>query len=135
MPIHWNSALETGLRHIDLQHQDLVEMINATEAAHRDGRDAEALQDILPRLTGYVLFHFSTEETLLNSPGVPAEHAAQHRRAHGEFARHVTALKTEAAAGDTVALETLLTYLQRWLVDHIMGTDRELVRQLHNGTP
>lgn len=124
MPLHWNDALATGVRQIDLQHQELIEIINELAAAHAAGRQAEALEQVLPRLSAYALFHFGSEEALM-AAATPA-HAARHRSQHDEFSRRVAQLRDQRAmAGE---LGDLVDYLQRWLVEHIMKTDCELGR-------
>ncbi|HEX6735420.1 MAG TPA: bacteriohemerythrin [Azonexus sp.] len=127
MTIRWTTALETGHRQIDLQHQELVELLDELATAHRAGRDDDALHDILPRLASYVLFHFGTEEMLM--AGLPASnaHAVAHRQAHREFTARVETLRAQTAAGEHPSLGPLVDYLQAWLLEHIMNTDRELV--------
>lgn len=124
MPLHWNDTLATGIRQIDLQHQELIQLINELEAAHAAGRRAEAVDEVLPRLGAYVLFHFGTEDTLM--PAHAAAHSEKHRRQHAEFSERVAELR--AAPAGEVDLDALIDYLNRWLVEHIMKTDRELGR-------
>ena len=126
MRLTWNSTLETGVRQIDLQHQDLIELIYEFEIAHLGGRDDEALENALPRLTAYVLFHFGTEERLM--AGTP--NAAHHVNEHREFAEKVTSVKTERCVEPVQAVAPLLDYLKSWLVNHIMNTDKELARHI-----
>lgn len=131
MPIAWSSQLETGIRQIDLQHEELVAMINDAEAAHAKGNETLALQEILPRLAAYVLFHFATEEALFdNSVGI--QHANTHRSAHMEFRTRLAAMKADAANGTPGALAQLLDYLQVWLLTHITVTDKELARAIQS---
>lgn len=128
MTIAWTAELETGLRQIDLQHQELVDLINEAALAHEQGRAKEMLEQILPKLSGYVIFHFSTEETLLASAGVTGAHATAHRQMHREFTDRIKQLKQASAEGNANALPELVEYLQSWLVNHIMVTDKELAR-------
>lgn len=126
MPLIWNDSLITGVRQIDLQHQELIELINALEAAHAAGRRQEAIEEELPKLNAYVLFHFGTEGSLM--PAADPDHVAAHRRQHAEFADRIAALRQEPA--ENIDLPELIAYLNRWLVEHIMKTDRELGRQI-----
>lgn len=126
MPIVWNDTLATGLRQIDLQHQELIALINALEAACDTGHTHEALTEALPQLNAYVLFHFGTEEMLFKQ--APSEHAERHRRQHAEFTDRVSAM--QSVAHQAVDLPALINYLKRWLIEHIMKTDRELARQI-----
>jgi len=129
MPLHWNDTLATGVRQIDLQHQELIEILNELEAAHAAGHAAEALDEVLPRLEAYVLFHFATEEGL--AAAHDPDHVAAHRREHAGFAARVAELRAgPLAAAD---LPALIDYLKRWLVEHIMKTDRALGARILDG--
>ena len=130
MRLHWNSSLETGVRQIDLQHQELIELINELETAHEAGHHDAALEEVLPRLTAYVLFHFGTEEGLLATVAAGSAYASHHLGEHRKFAEKVALMKSAPAAEPAEAIAQLLEYLKAWLVDHIMKTDKELARQL-----
>lgn len=129
--ILWTSAMETGIRQIDAQHQELVNMINEMEMACASGQSTAALDDILPRLTVYALFHFGEEEVLLAhvSEGTPfAEH---HRQEHRSFVDEVQRLiASRPQQTDHDLAEVLTLYLSDWLILHITGTDRALGRML-----
>jgi len=130
MSIRWSSELETGIRHIDLQHQELVDLINAASEAYAEGRSSEMLETLLPTLSAYVVFHFGMEEALMNGTSVAADHAAAHRAAHRAFTSRIDTLKQASVAGDADALKEMVAYLEHWLLDHIMKTDKELGRQV-----
>jgi hemerythrin-like metal-binding protein len=135
MTIIWNATLETGHRQIDLQHQELVELINELTMALEAGREFDALDDILPRLSSYVLFHFGTEEMLMGTLPADNPHATGHRQAHRDFTTRVEALRAGAAAGEKLEAGPLADFLRDWLTNHIMRTDRELVALLAPRTP
>lgn len=136
MAIVWSLNLETGIRQIDLQHQELIELINELEAAHQSGQDAVALKNVLPRLTAYVLFHFNEEETIATNVATGTDHLAQHLAEHRKFTDKIAGLKfdqNEAAPPEDTyqAVADLVTYLQTWLVEHIMKTDKQLAAIFH----
>lgn len=124
MPLTWTDTLATGIRQIDLQHQELIELINALEAAHASGQRQAALDAVLPRLSAYVLFHFATEETLL--PKAPGDHGERHRQQHRLFTDRIESLR--AGPPERIDLAALIAYLKQWLIEHIMKTDHELAR-------
>jgi hemerythrin-like metal-binding protein len=135
MNIIWNASLETGHRQIDLQHQELVELINELTAALAAGQEFDVLDDILPRLNGYTLFHFGTEEMLMAQLSADSAHANGHRQAHRDFTARVDALRTSAAAGEKLEAAPLADFFRNWLADHIQHTDRELVALLASRQP
>ncbi|MCL4757296.1 MAG: hemerythrin domain-containing protein [Rhodocyclaceae bacterium] len=128
MPFLWSAGLETGIREIDLQHQELFEIGNALEQAALDGQFDHATEEILPRLHAYVLFHFGTEERLLAGHPVPAAHRARHLAEHEEFTTRITALRQHALSRD--GLLTLIAWISGWITEHIAQTDREMAKLL-----
>lgn len=131
MPILWSSSLETGIRKVDLQHQELIELINDLETAHKSGRDAMALAEVLPRLTAYVLFHFNEEETITSLVANGTAHCEQHLAEHRQFKDLITKLKFDEPDNMSLAVAELITYLQTWLIEHIMVTDKQLAVIYH----
>ncbi len=125
MLLTWNYSLETGIRQIDQQHRKLIELINELEIAHENGRNAEALKNVLPRLTAYAQFHFKTEERLMEHL-TSSTHKAHHISEHRKFAKEVILIETVDCVEPTKTVVRLLDYLKSWLVNHIMKTDKEL---------
>jgi hemerythrin len=129
--IYWTSAMDTGVRQIDMQHQELVSLINEMERAHAGGRSSMALDDILPSLTTYALFHFGDEEVLLAQVAEGTAYAEHHLKEHRSFVDEIQRLiASRASQSDSDLVEVLTPYLAEWLVLHISGTDRILARML-----
>lgn len=131
MTIVWSSTMETGIPQIDVQHQELVNIVNELDMAHASGQSAAALDDILPRLTVYALFHFGEEETLLAQVAEGSAFAEHHRQEHQSFVAEIQRLvASRANQSDQDLTEVLTLYLADWLVLHISGTDQALARLL-----
>lgn len=126
MPLQWSDILITGHRQIDMQHQELVDLINALDRAICAGGQLEACEVVLPKLHAYVLFHFATEEALFGA--ADAAHVARHLGQHREFVDKLA--QWRASSPETMDSSALLDYLKTWLVEHIMRTDRELANQV-----
>lgn len=125
MPLTWNTSLETGIRDIDLQHQELLEITNELER-HVSMNDPEgAWEEVLPHLSSYALFHFANEENLLIGLPAIAKEFSAHIAEHRAFAVKVEQLRT--ASPNLARLEQFLIYLQKWLLAHISGSDKALI--------
>lgn len=124
MPIQWSDTLATGLRQIDLQHQELIDLINTLEAEHEAGSRQNAIDEVLPKLNAYILFHFGTEEALMAV--TDGKHAELHRIQHRDFTSRIAQLSQ--LPPDSIDLPGLISYLNHWLIEHIMKTDRDLAR-------
>lgn len=126
MRITWSAELETGIRAIDRQHEELIGMLNELDDAHRAGHSHDLLNGVLQRLDSYIAFHFSTEETLLSGQPGSERHAGEHRLQHRTFIEQVAALRQSAGHDGRQAMRELVAYLNGWLYEHILKTDRQL---------
>jgi hemerythrin len=131
MRIRWSSDLETGVRAIDRQHEELIGMLNELDAAHAGGCPQSVLDDVLQRLGTYVIFHFGTEEALMAGLPHNEEHARQHRHEHAGFIDKLTGLRAQAVDNGRQTMEALIDYLNEWLYQHILKSDRELAALLN----
>jgi len=126
MRIVWSSKLETGIRSIDLQHEELIGMINELDAAHLAGSNRGLLNDVLQRLGSYVTFHFRTEEALMSGLPQAEKHASEHLHQHRLFVEQLAVMRARAEHEPDGATSQLVDFLNGWLYDHILKTDRQL---------
>jgi hemerythrin len=131
--LNWTQDLVTGHRVIDMQHQELIDLINELDSEVGGNAERNNLRGILQRLNQYVLFHFAHEEGMMVQRKIDAEHMQMHLQQHADFAEQVrlNMHQFELMPGvDKKLLGKLLAYLHQWLVDHIMVTDKLLSQLL-----
>mgnify|MGYP003380413558 CR=1 FL=1 len=127
--LQWSPALATGVRSMDQQHTELFARINHLISLHLAGQSTQALNELLPSLKIYVLFHFSEEEALLAQVASGTELERQHLASHHAFAQILEALiARRATQADAAIAEELGAYLEKWLVAHIGHEDQQLAR-------
>ncbi len=128
MRITWGPDLQLGHRVIDGQHEELINLLNELDGAVAG--DGPLLADVLRRLDAYVLFHFSTEESLMRSLHQP-EWLAAHRDEHRHFIAQMAAVREQARSCPAETVARLAEYLTQWLREHILVSDRRLVLALN----
>ena len=87
-PIIWNDSYLTGIERIDEQHKVLVSTLNEANARLSLKVTRELLEKITRDLLSYALYHFETEETLMQEydyAGLSSEEEARHRQEHRSF--------------------------------------------------
>ncbi len=119
--LEWDSSFETGIASIDGQHRKLFEMINDLHDAMQQKRSKEAIGQILGRLIDYTGSHFGHEEQAFRSTGYPEE--AGHKQEHARLVEQVLALQAKFNRGEAVLTQSVIEFLQDWLIKHIKGTD------------
>lgn len=128
-PIQWSDALLTGVAEIDRQHRILVDTLNEARVKLTVETDDPLFEQITRDLLAYAIYHFNTEEQLMQQFGYSTaspEEAGAHLAAHRSFSEQVVALRDKARAGNPGSREALLVFLKNWLTNHIMTTDKRL---------
>ena len=128
-PILWNDSFLTGIDRIDEQHKVLVNTLNEANVRLAVNITRESLDQITRDLLSYAIYHFETEESLMqeyNYVGLSAADADKHRLEHRGFSQRVVALRESLRDDHLITREELLSFLNNWLVNHILQTDLHL---------
>ncbi|MEJ2345264.1 MAG: bacteriohemerythrin [Gammaproteobacteria bacterium] len=129
----WDASYCVGIPEVDDQHEKLVGMVNRLDEAVTAGRDETAIDQILKGLLDYTRYHFGTEERLMEAAGLQDdEHYKKHKNQHIDFVNTVVEEVTALRRNHEPVSAPLLQYLIKWLVEHILGSDREMARHLQN---
>ena len=125
--LFWRPDLATGIREVDLQHEELLANVSALGEAARTGNLGLA-EGVLACLERYAAEHFATEERVMWGAGYPDLDA--HWSLHLSFATELARRKGEYAAGRSRAtlLADLARWMERWLEEHLLGADAEMAR-------
>lgn len=127
--IELTGELLTGIDIIDDQHRILITLFNEANDQLKANMTAEFLGEITRDLLSYALYHFETEEELMQEVGYnegSIEDATLHIQQHRRFSAKVVAIRNDIKAGQLISREDLLEFLNGWLVQHILNTDKRL---------
>jgi len=117
--ITWSDKLTTGIRSIDGQHRELIELINTLQDNIERGELTQAGRT-LQALAEKKMAHCRHEEELLSQSGFPFY--KPHKLQHENFIRECTAFHQRAQAGEHVTHKAL-AFVKPWMVKHIRGDD------------
>ena len=127
----WDARYETGIELVDTQHKRLVSLLNTLGELYARGAPEELVKRFVKAMAAYAVYHFREEEGLMARHGIGAEHEAAHKANHAAFGGKVqAALEKEGQTPMQVAGE-LLTFLTKWLIFHILGTDQRMAAEIH----
>ncbi|MBF0562462.1 MAG: hemerythrin family protein [Alphaproteobacteria bacterium] len=117
--------MSVGIRIFDRDHFNLVEDINEIAHAMEGGAPPATIAELMTRLCDETDAHFSREAAFLRQAGFPdvERHVEEHRRLLEEI-RTATA---GIAAGKGPEDEDLYHFLRHWLIDHVIGFDKDYV--------
>ncbi|WP_051261510.1 bacteriohemerythrin [Desulfovibrio inopinatus] len=120
--VTWNSTLGVGVRQIDEQHMVLVELLNSLYAAMKSGQGEAVLSGLLDDLVQYTVYHFDTEEKLMDRYSYPDKPA--HRKEHEALKKQVADFVEQFKSGKVPMSNDILHFLKSWVVNHIKRSDK-----------
>lgn len=116
--IEWSPQYEVGIRFIDGQHRQMLDLVNRVLEGVHARLELEELIEILRDLVRLTEHHFATEEKQMAASGADAdEHRAEHRRLLEDLRGFTDRLDADSAGECSV-------FLRDWLLRHIESTDR-----------
>ena len=122
--IPWREQYNTGVEEIDSQHRNLVDIINELHEAREHGDIKSALDEVLPRLIDYTVYHFASEEAFMERNGYA--NLDKHREAHLLFKEQILEIVEHEYEDQSYSLDMLSMYLKMWLLQHILVDDMEI---------
>lgn len=128
----WDEHYVTGLDTVDKQHHQLVDMINrfGNLLTQPENWLPGEIEKVFAELAAYAKYHFTEEESLMESIGVDARHLDYHRNEHIRFLEEVTQMHAEMTSENRDKAKPLLKFLTHWLAYHILGSDQSMSKQI-----
>lgn len=119
----WTDAYSVHIEELDQQHRALFATVNELNQALRSGQGGAALDDVLKKLVDYALVHFAAEESLMQKHEFPG--FLTHRTQHEMFREKMMQFLDEHHAGKAGVAVSLMFFMQNWLKQHVMKTDKQ----------
>ena len=115
----WDDSLDVGVKSMNDQHQQIIDMINIVADDVNNGINPLANFDALSR---YVVQHFSDEEAFMRKKNYSGYES--HIKLHAKLLDRVQQFRADMVSG---ALDTdeLFVFLRMWLKTHIKGIDHK----------
>jgi hemerythrin-like metal-binding protein len=118
--IVWKDYYSVGHPLLDLQHQQIIQIINDLHEAIEQGIDYRLVKPMLDQLFRYTVNHFKEEEQLMQACGY--SELAPHKQLHDRLRTKVSDLR------DNYTLVTgrdLVQFLKEWWIGHIQSEDKK----------
>ena len=121
--VRWEDSHSVGIKEVDDQHKRLIEIFNMLQSSVDQGASVEEIDEIIEDLIDYSIFHFGTEEALLEKhlPDLLDEH----RKEHQTFVDKVRESRTQLDSGE-LSTSDLISFLNSWIEHHMKQSDKEL---------
>lgn len=122
--VKWVKNFSIGVVSIDNQLKRMVSMINRLHKSIPAGAVDSEIDLVLKSLVDYTQYHFAAEEKLMQEIQFPDYQ--RHRRLHLDLTAQVTDMMVILKHEKELTVFELITFLKRWLVEHIIKEDRKI---------
>lgn len=113
--------LHTGIGVVDNQHQTFLTILNRVKQCDYKNNPYE-LAELIDELHLYTLYHFETEEKVLQEQGCPDFDA--HREKHKLLSEKIEEYRLENMTDACLLADRMAEFLENWLFTHIIETDK-----------
>jgi len=120
--LEWSDSFATNVSKFDTEHKTLFTMVNDLHDAMQNKRSREVVGSVLNGLISYTANHFAGEEEQMRRTDYPDFKA--HKVEHEKLVEQALGLKATFEAGETLHTQSVIEFLQGWLVNHIQGVDK-----------
>jgi len=123
--VTWSSTYSVGVRSIDAQHMELINLVNDMYNHIVGDEKAERayFKKIIHNAVEYVKVHFATEEKILLATKFPGY--VDHKRAHDLFILNVIENIRDYEEGKKINLAAFTHFLKDWILSHIAVMDKQ----------
>lgn len=122
--IKWEEKYSVGNDVCDEQHKQILVYIDELIMMQSHSSDSQATR-MIAKLVDYTKHHFSREEALMETLGMPEEKINDHKKAHQAFVLRVSQLSDGLSNKTATSLEQIASFLLHWWMSHIGNTDQE----------
>jgi hemerythrin len=123
----WKKEYNTGVKHLDEQHQKLFEIGNSAYELLNNSLVIDKYDkviSIIEELKNYSIFHFNSEEEYLLSIGY--KKFLSHKVEHDDFIEKVNGLDFNVVdEGQNEYILNILEFVFKWITEHILGKDKD----------
>ncbi len=123
--ITWTDELSVGVELFDNDHKELISLANRLHDSITVRAQQGVMSSLLNDILKYTIFHFGHEEGYMLQYGYPGYE--KHKMEHEALIKKVEDYIEQVSEGKTSISLSLMGFLKEWLVNHIMGSDKEYV--------
>ncbi len=130
--VEWNDKYCLGNELIDSHHKHLIELLNAYYNTVSQERNIEKIAGIFNELFKYVDYHFKAEEEMMKDFGYIK--IQLHTSEHDSFENRLNEFQESLISSEEEFDVEVIYFLEEWLLNHILISDKELVYFINTNT-
>ena len=122
--IEWREEFSVGVPSVDLEHRDLINLINDLHGLLGEGATQEQVVTALGEIYAQISAHFALEEKFMRD--VRYDGLDEHKEAHEELLDELRDIMDRVEDDGSFEEERLSRELERWFTEHFRTQDARL---------
>ena len=122
--IEWKDEFSVGVTEVDLEHRDLIDLINDLHAVMGAGATQDKVVDTLGEIYTQISAHFALEEKFMRNSKYPAY--PSHKEDHEILLDQLRDIMDRVEDDGSFDEERLSAELEKWFSDHFRTHDSKL---------
>jgi hemerythrin len=127
MELEWASEFEIGNEYVDLQHRYFLDLIMRIGKSFKETKDEDHKRRLMIELHKYADFHFTSEENLAISNGLPG--VESHHELHLQLLEDLNQYAENLENG-LKTMDEFLEFITDWFLVHTIHEDRKLFKAM-----
>ena len=122
--LEWKAEYSVGIESMDVEHREMIELINNVYGELEGRRDADAIEDFLGEVHSAISSHFALEERIMREAGY--EEYEAHKNDHEVLLDQIHDMMDASFENADTGLEILEGNLSSWFGNHFSTFDARL---------
>jgi len=122
--IEWNSSFETGVSDIDIEHKELISLINSIYSIISNKTDKKQITKVLDDIYGEIYSHFVHEENIMEKYGY--DQYQEHHDDHVDLLDQIRDISDDVESNDEFDDARLKQKINDWFCIHFGTHDARL---------
>lgn len=124
----WNDSFLLNIEIIDKQHKIFFEIFDIILLLNKEKETGSKLLEVIEKLQDYALYHFQTEEVLMQKANSPDSEL--HIIQHEFFIKKMKEFRIAYNYNNSVLLNQIAIIMRKWLLMHISEVDGKYVQSV-----
>lgn len=126
--IEWRDEFSVGVPDVDLEHRQLIDLINDLHAALGKEEALTTVLDFLAEINAHIAAHFALEEKIMRERHY--DRYADHKRDHERLLDEIRDIMDDYEENALFSDAELAERLENWFSEHFRTHDARLHRHL-----
>jgi hemerythrin len=122
--LEWKAEYSVGIESMDVEHREMIELINNVYGELEGRRDTDAIEGFLGEVHSAISSHFALEERIMREAGY--EEYEAHKNDHEALLDQIHEMMDASFENADTGLEILEGNLSSWFSNHFSTFDARL---------